>query len=63
MADRGDTDGPVVVSQLIDDAIRPHAQGAEPLQPAAQLVSDVRVAFEQSEGVLDSVDKGPVEVE
>lgn len=63
MADRGDTDGPVVVSQLVDDAIRADAQGAEPLQPATQFVSDVMVAFEQSERVLDRVDKGPVEVE
>lgn len=30
---------------------------------AAQLVSEVRVAFEQSERVLDGVDKGPIEVE
>lgn len=63
MADRGDSDGLVVVCELVDDAIRAHAQRAEAVEPAAERVSRVRIALEKSQRVLDGVDLGPVELE
>ncbi len=63
MADRGDTDGVLVVCQLIDDAVGPHAQRAQAAEPSAQRVPCVRLALEQSERVLDGVDQGPIEIE
>lgn len=33
------------------------------MQPAAQRVSDVRIALKQSERVLDGVDEGPAQIE
>ncbi len=56
MADRGDTDGVLIVCQLIDDAVGAHAQRAQTAEPAAQRVPRVRLALEQSERVLDGVD-------
>jgi hypothetical protein len=63
MADGGHADGLVIVCQLVDDAIGAHAQRAEAVQATAQGVSEVGVALEQSERILDGVDKRPIEVE
>lgn len=63
MTDCHDADCLVVVSELIDDAIRPHTQRAEAPQPAAQRVSDVGVPLEQSKRVLDRVDQRPTKVD
>ena len=63
MADGGYPDGLALVCQLVDDAIRPHAQGPQALQTAAQLVAAVGVALEESERVLSGIDQGPIEVE
>jgi hypothetical protein len=63
VADRGDADGVLSVSELIDDAIRADAERAEAFEPPPEFVSGERVAFEQAEGVFDGVDQWPVEVE
>jgi hypothetical protein len=63
MADRGDTDGVLIVCQLIDDAIGAHAQRAQTAEPTTQLVPCLRLALERSESVLDGVDQGPAEIE
>ncbi len=51
------------VGELADDVVAADPQGAQSAEPSAELVSCVRLAFEQSEGVLDGVDEGPVEGE
>lgn len=63
VADGGYPDCLALVCKLVDDAIGPHAQRAQAVQTAAQLVSTVRVALEESQRVLDGVDEGPIEVE
>lgn len=63
MADGGDADGLVIVGQLVDDPIAPHAHRAQAAQTAAQAVPAVGLALEHAECILDGVNQGPVQVE
>ena len=46
VVDRGDTDGVLVVCQLIDDAVGADAQRAQAAESTAQRVPRVRLALE-----------------
>lgn len=63
MTDRCDANCVIVVSELIDDAIRADFERAEAVQPSMERMSGVRVPFEQRERLLHRVDERPVEVE
>ena len=63
MSNRDNAKGLLGLGELVDDAVRADAKRAKSLQPPAQRVPGDRVAFEQPEGVLDSVDQRPVEFE
>jgi hypothetical protein len=63
VADRDDADCLIGVGELVDDAVRAHAQGAESLETTTQCVSGEWLAFEQPERVLDGVDQEPAEFE
>jgi hypothetical protein len=47
----GDHAHGAVVSELVDDAVDADPVGPEPGEPSAQLVAEVRVAFELTERV------------
>ncbi len=49
------------VAELVDDAVGPHAIRPQPAEPAAQLMPDVRVAFEFTERIHDGVCQQKVE--
>jgi hypothetical protein len=57
----GDDAHGAVVSEFGDDAVDADPVGPKPGEPSAQLVAEVRVAFELPEGVQDRV--GPQVVE
>ena len=61
MADRRHAHRPPVVCDLIEDAIGADAQRSHAAEGAAELPAGVRLAFEKSERLLDSVDERPVE--
>ena len=63
VADRQHAHCLVVVCELVDDPIRAYAQRPEAAQPAPEGVSGLRLPFQQSERVLDSVDQRPLEFE
>ena len=63
MSNRDNANGLLRLGELVDDAVAADAKRAKPLQPPTQHVPGDRVAFEQPEAVLDSVDQRPVEFE
>ena len=63
MADRCHAHGVTAVPELIHDSVRSNAKRAQSSQPAAQLMTNLWVAFEQRERVLDSVDQRPTQLE
>jgi hypothetical protein len=63
MTDSGDANGLLGIGELIDDAIGADAQGPHAVQPAAKRMPSAGLAREGGEGLLDSVDQRPVEIE
>ena len=54
MSDGDDTQG-LVVSEFVDDSVDPDTVGAQTGEPSAQLVTEMRVAFEFTERVQDRI--------
>jgi len=63
MSNRDNANSLPGLGELVNDAVRADAKRAEPRQTPARHVPDDRVALEQPEGVLYSVDQRPVEFE
>lgn len=63
MSNRQDTDGFLLVGELMDDAERADTQRSETSQPATKSMTDQRIALEQPEGVLYRINERPVELE
>jgi hypothetical protein len=63
MTDSGDPLRLVGIGELVDDAIGADARGPQTAQPAAKWVPGAGLAREHCEGLLDSADQRPVEIE
>ncbi len=61
MSDRGNTDRPTGIHELIDDAVGPDAQGSQSVEATPQGMPCERFAFKHPECLFDSVDQAPVE--
>lgn len=62
MTDRGHPDFPALGVELVDDAVSPHWQRAEPPKAAPQLVTGFGLAFQEPERFGNRIGDGPVQV-
>jgi hypothetical protein len=63
MPDRRHANGLVVVSQLVDNPVRPNTQRTQSAQAPSQRVSGQGLPPELSQSVLDGVDHRPAQLE
>lgn len=63
VADGGDANRLPAIGQLVEDSIRADPQRIEPAEPTLERMPCLRLSLQQPQGILDSVDQRPAQLE